>query len=89
MVPAGRTGGREREREGGGEVIRAKMGHLRRKGRKEEKKPSKRTGQKETTNLKLLSVSEEVGGGKEMEQKRLSKESSLVRAKSIHTIVCE
>lgn len=84
MVPAGRQEERKKER-GRGHL--SQIGHLRTKGRKAEKKPRKRTGQKKTPDLRLHQCIRGSGRGKETEQKRLSEESSLVIAKSIH--MCE
>lgn len=61
MVPAERERERERKREGE-RGHQSQIGHLRRKGRKAEKEPRKGAGQKKTADLRLQSVSEEVGG---------------------------
>lgn len=84
MVPAeGR--GRERERERV-RVNQSQTGHLKRKGRKAEGKKSWTEKDDRFEAVKCIGGS---GRGEEMEQKRLSEESSLVIAKSIHTIVRE
>lgn len=84
-LPGGTCRERERERERSSEPNRA-LEKKRQEGREKspEKARTEKVGRFEAT--KCIRGS---GRGKEMEQKRLSEESSLVIAKSIHTIVCE
>lgn len=90
-LPGGTCREKERERERRrerekGRGHQSQIGHLRRKGRKAEKK---KDGTEKDDRFEAVKCIRGSGRGKEMEQKRLSEESSLVIAKSIHTIVCE
>lgn len=63
-------------------------GHLRRKGRKGAEREKKRElERKGEADLKAAKCSGGSGRGEEVEEKRLTDESSLAIAKSIHTIV--
>lgn len=92
-LPGGTCRERERGGRGGGGERRERSSEpnraLEKKRQEGRERAQKRGWTEKDDRFEATKCIRGSGRGKEMEQKRLSEESSLVIAKSIHTIVCE